>query len=34
MCASTWMRETWGKKIVNEVDKDSYRVSIGLKYSF
>ena len=25
---------TWGKKIVNEVDKDSYRVSIGLKYSF
>ena len=29
MCASTW-----GKKIVNEVDKDSYRVSIGLKYSF
>ena len=29
MCASTWR-----KKIVNEVDKDSYRVSIGLKYSF
>ena len=25
---------TWGRKIVNEVDKDSYRVSIGLKYSF